>query len=132
MNTATYAEGLAKFAEQRETRRWNRALKEFNKLEAADDDPARMHTVALAGWGGFPKSFGGKMDPETTLRDQFAIAALQGDWASSLGHFDADGETEHLRDRAQLYYRMADAMMAERQIDRKRVFPFRRKDDPQA
>jgi hypothetical protein len=46
MDAATYTEGLAKFAEQRETRRWNRALKEFNKLEAVDDDPARMHTVA--------------------------------------------------------------------------------------
>jgi len=70
------------------------------------------------------------MPQEKTLRDEFAMACMAGDWASALGHFDADGETEHLRDRARLYYRMADIAMTEREVDRGRLFPFRRKDDP--
>lgn len=68
--------------------------------------------------------------PEKTLRDEFVIACMLGDWASSLGHFDNDGDPEHLRQRVQLYYRMADAAMIERDVDRKKLFPFRRKDDP--
>jgi hypothetical protein len=70
------------------------------------------------------------MPDEKTLRDEFAMYAMAGDWASHLGHFDEDGEDPYLREKARLYYRMADAMMAERQVDRGRIFPFRRKDDP--
>lgn len=68
---------------------------------------------------------------EKTLRDEFAMAAMAGDWASSLGHYEDEDDTHHLRERASLFYRMADAMMEERQIDRSKVFPFRRKDDPE-
>lgn len=67
---------------------------------------------------------------DKTLRDEFAMAAMAGDWASALGHYEDDGDTHHLRERASLFYRMADAMMSERQVDRGKVFPFRRKDDP--
>lgn len=51
------------------------------------------------------------MPDEKNLRDEFAIGAMMGDWASSLGRFDEDGVREHLEERARLYYRMADAMM---------------------
>jgi hypothetical protein len=68
------------------------------------------------------------MDDEKTLRDEFAIAAMAGDWASQLGHFDEDVDSDHLRERAALYYRMADAMLVAR---KPRVVPFRRRDDPQ-
>lgn len=71
------------------------------------------------------------MDQERNLRDEFAMLAMAGDWASALGRFDEDGDVEHLRERARLYYRMADAMIFERQIDRSNIMPFhRRKDDP--
>lgn len=63
---------------------------------------------------------------DKTLRDEFAIAAMTGDLASALGHFDMDGDTEDFRTRARLYYRIADAMMQER---KPKVKPFRRKED---
>lgn len=47
-------------------------------------------------------------------RDLFAMAALEGDWASQSnesGHFDNKSVDEILEDRARLYYRMADAML---------------------
>lgn len=52
-----------------------------------------------------------------SLRDQFAMAAMQGDLASqsvSLGHFDNDAPEESLVNRAKFYYRMADAMLKAR------------------
>ncbi len=52
-----------------------------------------------------------------TLRDYFATKALCGDWASqnsSTGEFPTDAEIEPLTKRAQLYYRMADAMLKAR------------------
>lgn len=67
-----------------------------------------------------------------TLRDEFALAALTGDWGSQLGRFDDETDNEHLRDRARVYYRMADVMCEVRHeaAKRRRVVPFRRKDDP--
>lgn len=52
-----------------------------------------------------------------SLRDQFAMAAMQGDLASqsvSLGHFANDASEESLVNRANFYYRMADAMLKAR------------------
>ncbi|EJD6583248.1 hypothetical protein M0L63_RS11150 [Providencia rettgeri] len=49
-----------------------------------------------------------------TLRDYFAAKAMQGDLASqsvSLGHFSNDASEESLVNRANFYYRMADAML---------------------
>jgi len=55
--------------------------------------------------------------PGMTARDRFAMAAMQGDWASqseSSGHFSVDARVADLEGRASLYYRMADAMLVER------------------
>lgn len=52
------------------------------------------------------------------LRDSFAIAAMQGDWASqddtSTGVWANNAPDSDLQTRAKLYYRMADAMLAVR------------------
>ncbi|ENL8513178.1 hypothetical protein AB6H97_000133 [Providencia rettgeri] len=51
------------------------------------------------------------------LRDYLAAKAMQGDLASqsvSLGHFSNDAPEESLVNRANFYYRMADAMLKER------------------
>lgn len=51
------------------------------------------------------------------LRDNFAMAAMQGDLALqsvSLGHFSNDASEESLVNRANFYYRMADAMLKAR------------------
>lgn len=70
------------------------------------------------------------MPNQKTLRDEFAMAAMAGDWASSLGRFDDDIDSEHLKDRARLYFRMADMMCNVRHegAKRKPLFPFRRKE----
>nr|ELR5132886.1 hypothetical protein [Providencia rettgeri]ELR5186751.1 hypothetical protein [Providencia rettgeri] len=50
------------------------------------------------------------------LRDQFAMSAMQGDWAnqnSEVGYF-ADCNDEQLVNSAKIYYRMANAMLAAR------------------
>ena len=52
-----------------------------------------------------------------TLRDYFAAKCMQGDLASqsvSLGHFANDASEESLVNRANFYYRMADAMLKAR------------------
>ncbi|QPB12595.1 hypothetical protein [Providencia phage PSTCR7lys] len=52
-----------------------------------------------------------------TLRDYLAAKAMQGDLASqsvSLGHFANDASEESLVNRAEFYYRMADAMLKAR------------------
>ncbi|MBN6350371.1 hypothetical protein JZM10_02680 [Providencia rettgeri] len=52
-----------------------------------------------------------------TLRDYLAAKAMQGDLASqsvSLGSFDNDAPDESLVNRANFYYRMADAMLKAR------------------
>lgn len=57
-------------------------------------------------------------DPGKTLRDYFAGQALAGDWAAQneyTGAFKPDTTIEDLRVNAALYYRMADAMLAERE-----------------
>jgi hypothetical protein len=60
-----------------------------------------------------------KFHSGATLRDFFAAAALQGDWASQsetngVGVFPVNTSGATLRNSANLYYRMADAMLAER------------------
>lgn len=55
-------------------------------------------------------------DHPISLRDQFAMAAMQGDWAnqnSEVGYF-ADCNDEQLVNSAKIYYRMADVMLAAR------------------
>ncbi|MEX6399516.1 hypothetical protein AB6E88_21435 [Providencia hangzhouensis] len=52
-----------------------------------------------------------------SLRDYLAAKAMQGDLASqsvSLGHFANDASDESLVNRANFYYRMADAMLKAR------------------
>lgn len=53
-----------------------------------------------------------------TLRDYFATKAMAGDWAAQdsedIGAFPCDVDEEILIKRAQLYYRMADAMLKTR------------------
>lgn len=52
-----------------------------------------------------------------TLRDYLAAKAMQGDLASqsvSLGHISNDASDESLVNRANFYYRMADAMLKAR------------------
>ncbi|MFL7852812.1 hypothetical protein AAD046_09065 [Providencia rettgeri] len=58
-----------------------------------------------------------EMASDATLRDYFAANAMQGDLASqsvSLGHFSNDASEESLVNRANFYYRMADAMLKAR------------------
>ena len=66
---------------------------------------------------GFPGEKITIMEPYATLRDQFAMAAMQGDWAAQDASNDGSGlflpsaKDESLRSWAVLYYRMADAML---------------------
>ncbi|OHT23132.1 hypothetical protein A3Q29_06790 [Providencia stuartii] len=56
-------------------------------------------------------------DTGMSLRDYLAAKAMQGDLASqsvSLGHFANDASEESLVNRANFYYRMADAMLKAR------------------
>lgn len=56
-------------------------------------------------------------DEGMTLRDYFAAKALCGDWASqssSTGEFPTSAEIDPLTKRAEIYYRMADAMLKAR------------------
>lgn len=59
-------------------------------------------------------------EQSTSLRDQFAMAALQGDWAAQdgeyIGVWDLEADVELLTQRARLYYRMADAMLKAREV----------------
>lgn len=69
----------------------------------------------------FPFAENGEVDGNyhgMSLRDYFAAAALKGDWAAQdeyVGVFIEGCETAILDTRAQLYYRMADAMLKARQ-----------------
>lgn len=52
-----------------------------------------------------------------TLRDQFAMAAMQGDWATERmdsGYWSQDDIDAIFKDKAETYYRMADAMLKAR------------------
>lgn len=52
-----------------------------------------------------------------TLRDYFAAKAMQGDLAAqdeNMGYFENSTPDKFLEDRAQFYYRMADAMLRAR------------------
>ncbi|CAB5643127.1 hypothetical protein [Providencia rettgeri] len=51
------------------------------------------------------------------LRDQFAMAAMQGDWAEQderSGYFDENSGEATFSKSAEMYYRMADAMLKTR------------------
>ncbi|HCR4037754.1 TPA: hypothetical protein OOF66_004049 [Morganella morganii] len=53
-----------------------------------------------------------------SLRDYFAAKAMQGDLAAqdeSMGYFENSTPDKFLEDRAQFYYRMADAMLRARE-----------------
>ena len=53
-----------------------------------------------------------------TLRDEIAIAAMQGDWAAQQPNwheFTGSDRDEKFNNSARLYYRMADAMLRERE-----------------
>lgn len=59
-----------------------------------------------------------RIDSRAKLRDEFAKAALQGDWAAQneySGSFRPDIPETSLIERARMYYRMADAMLAARE-----------------
>ena len=52
------------------------------------------------------------------LRDYFAAKAMAGDWAAQnefIGEFENDLPDDAFAERAATYYRMADAMLAERE-----------------
>lgn len=52
-----------------------------------------------------------------SLRDKFAMAAMQGDWASGCmdsGYWSQDDIDVIFKDKAETYYRMADAMLKAR------------------
>ncbi|ENZ0347018.1 hypothetical protein ACGAPV_000733 [Morganella morganii] len=54
----------------------------------------------------------------SSLRDKFAIAAMQGDLASqdeNSGYYENSTPDEFLTTRAEFYYRMADAMLRARE-----------------
>lgn len=53
-----------------------------------------------------------------SLRDYFAAKAMQGDWASQsaeVGYFTTKSTDKNLDNAAELYYRMADAMLRARE-----------------
>ncbi len=52
-----------------------------------------------------------------SLRDKFAMAAMQGDWSAQdgeVGYYVDNIPDDGLIKRAELYYRMADAMLKAR------------------
>ncbi|QLQ99390.1 hypothetical protein [Providencia sp. PROV087] len=56
-------------------------------------------------------------DKTLTLRDQFAMSAMQGDFAAQdaeMGYYTNDTSDEFLVKRAEFCYRMADAMLKAR------------------
>ncbi len=58
------------------------------------------------------------IDPGMTLRDYFAAKVMQGDWAAQsneVGYFSPQSTDEQLNNGAELYYRMADAMLRARE-----------------
>ena len=53
-----------------------------------------------------------------SLRDMFAAKAMQGDWAAQsneVGYFSPQSTDEQLNNGAELYYRMADAILRARE-----------------
>jgi hypothetical protein len=58
-----------------------------------------------------------KKDGDDRLRDECAMMAMQGDWAAQNeegGYYTNSTDMEFLVKRAELYYRMADAMLEAR------------------
>ncbi|HHZ8506561.1 TPA: hypothetical protein ACWL6U_004112 [Morganella morganii] len=57
-------------------------------------------------------------DAGMTLRDYFAAKAMQGDWAAQTedtGYYSPQSDDVILDNAAELYYRMADAMLRARE-----------------
>ncbi|EQB7285375.1 hypothetical protein ACYTIM_000698 [Morganella morganii] len=69
------------------------------------------------GGSAFPLAYIAKSQVKThgmTLRDYFAAKAMQGDWASQsaeVGYFTPKSTDGNLDNAAEVYYRMADAML---------------------
>ncbi|MEM7873885.1 hypothetical protein Q4R10_15940 [Morganella morganii] len=58
------------------------------------------------------------IDPGMTLRDYFAAKAMQGDWAAQTedtGYYSPQSADVILDNAAELYYRIADAMLRARE-----------------
>lgn len=67
-----------------------------------------------------PQAYPGGLQPGMTLRDAFAMAAMQGDWAAQdeyIGEFENCASDDYFLNRAATYYRMADAMLKAREED---------------
>lgn len=59
-----------------------------------------------------------EMAIDATIRDYFAAKVMQGDWASQsaeVGYFTPKSTDKNLDNAAELYYRMADAMLRARE-----------------
>lgn len=59
-----------------------------------------------------------EMASDATIRDYFAAKVMQGDWASQsaeVGYFTPKSTDKNLDNAAELYYRMADAMLRARE-----------------
>jgi hypothetical protein len=67
----------------------------------------------------FPINDAGSISTQNglTIRDYFAAKAMQGDWAAQnnlTGEYTNSMSGEQLMERARTFYRMADAMLAQR------------------
>jgi len=69
---------------------------------------------------------------QKTLRDEFAMVAMSADLANPLTGLREGENREDLRERAEFYYRLANAMCDAREKTKRhqKVSIFRRKDDP--
>lgn len=69
---------------------------------------------------------------QKTLRDEFAMVAMQADLANPLTGLREGEDAKDLRERAEFYYRLANAMCDARDRTKRsgKVHAFRRKDDP--
>lgn len=59
-----------------------------------------------------------EMASDATIRDYFAAKVMQGDWVSQsaeVGYFTPKSTDKNLDNAAELYYRMADAMLRARE-----------------
>lgn len=90
--------------------------KEFYCEEFSKEDLHKLDGLKAAIKKQEAREFMPIIDNPISLRDQFAMVAMQGDWAnqnSEVGYF-ADCNDEQLVNSAKIYYRMADAMLKAR------------------
>lgn len=57
------------------------------------------------------------LSSENSLRDRFAMAAMQGDWASQVENWNVQEKDDGFLRSAKQYYRMADAMLKAREAE---------------